>query len=87
MSLQPARAGVSEPPCHRPPARRSIALGRMAGEGEEDVVERRLVHLDVVDARSPAVVERAHDRRREAWSAVHGRAQPAAVVADVHRRR
>ena len=57
---------------------------RVAGEGEEHVVERRLMDLDVVD-RDPGVVQRAHNRGRQADSRAHRRAQAASVVADVHR--
>jgi hypothetical protein len=45
----------------------------MAGEGEEHVVERWLVDLDVV-YRDPSLVERAHNRRGQAACALHLRA-------------
>jgi hypothetical protein len=56
----------------------------MAGEGEEHVVERRLVDLDVVD-RDAGVVERAHDRGGQAGGALDGCAQATPVVTFVHR--
>jgi hypothetical protein len=40
-------------------------VGRMSGEGEEDVVERGLVHLDVVNADRRGI-QRTHDGRRDA---------------------
>src|SRR6202034_1170365 len=58
-------------------------LGRAAGEGEEHVIERGLVDLDVIDG-DPRLVEGAHDGARQAAGAAHGRAQATPVVADVH---
>ena len=55
----------------------------MAGESEEDVVERGLVNLHVVD-RDACVIERAHDRRGHPGAVLEWCAQPASVVARVH---
>src|ERR1700683_4126441 len=56
----------------------------MSGECEEDVVQRWLMDLHVIDGYA-RVVERAHDRAGEPGGGAHGGAKAPSVVADMHR--
>ena len=60
---------------------RGAVVGAVTGEGEEDVVERRVLHLDVVDS-DRVGVERTHDRGDEAGREAHVDGDVAIAVVD-----
>ena len=82
IARPPSRAGPPRPARRAvwSPSSRLLGLGRLAGQGEEDVVERGDADRDVVHA-DPGLIEPAH-RLRDRPSALGDRHAHKTVVAD-----